>query len=200
MMLEWSWPVCAITFFLLDEWVLISIKYLAQHFKMMRNVNPPKRSNEQCCMLYVLLDVLAKILFRITRPAKATVSSIINDVQSLRGFHQLAYIAKVSDTWIKFIIITIIIIIITITMATIPGRLYRITFAPARWTILYMASVHTQVISARFLLWKEAAPRRSLKLRVTYLMGVNTLELFVSARKAIRHSVNITWRRVWPSG
>ena len=112
---------------------------------MMRNVNPPKQSNEQCCMLYVLLDVLAKILFRITRPRKATVSSIINDVQSLRGFHQLAYIAKVSDTWIKFIIITIItiiiiiiiiiiitIIIITITMATIPGRLYRITFAPAR--------------------------------------------------------------------
>ena len=134
MMLEWSWPVCAITFFLLDEWVLISIKYLAQHFKMMRNVNPPKQSNEQCCMLYVLLDVLAKILFRITRPTKATVSSIINDVQSLRGFHQLAYIAKVSDTWIKFIItiIIIIIIIIIITMATIPGRLYRITFAPAQ--------------------------------------------------------------------
>ena len=47
--------------------------------------------------------------------------------------HQLAYMAKVSDTWIKFIIIIIIIIIITTTtMATIPGRLYRITFAPAR--------------------------------------------------------------------
>ena len=45
--------------------------------------------------------------------------------------HQLAYMAKVSDTWIKFIII-IIIIITTTTMATIPGRLYRITFAPAR--------------------------------------------------------------------
>ena len=67
------------------------------------------------------------------------VSSIINHVHSLRGFHQLAYIAKVSDTWIKFIIINItiiniiiIIIIIIITMATIPGRLYRITFAPAQ--------------------------------------------------------------------
>ena len=37
------------------------------------------------------------------------------------------------------------------------------------------------------MLWREAAPSRSLKLRVTYLMGVNTLELFVSARKATRH-------------
>ena len=53
-----------------------------------------------------------------------------------------------------------------------------------------MAPVHTQVFSARFLLWREAAPRRSLKLRVTYLMAVNTLELFASARKATRHGVN----------
>ena len=104
---------------------------------------------------------------------------------------QLAYIVKVSETWTQFIIIIIIIIItiITITMATIPGHLYRTDFAPAGKPY-QIVLLFTHKWFRREMLWREAAPRRSLKLRVTYLMGVNTLELFVSARKATRHGVN----------